>query len=283
MSVKREVWFWFWIVAILVAAMVVLDAGPCYGVNFRVYCSDYEFAQKMADDAARHRRDMAREWLGRELEDWRTPCVINVSFSVGSRGGGTTTFTFTGGQVPQDIRMNITGSKQQLIDNILPHEVMHTVLASHFRQPLPRWIDEGICTTVEGSVKRRDRTHTQLWSSIQSSRIFETNRLMRMWEYPQNVMVFYSQAGSMALFLRNLGGERRLVRFVERYHEERDGGAQSPWQRSVQRTYGFWTNAHMEQVWRTWVTAGSPPVQRQGNELLAWHEGEYIVCQPGGT
>ena len=45
--------------------------------------------------------------------------------------------------------MKIQGSEERVLDSVLPHEVTHTIFASHFRQPLPRWADEGACTTVE--------------------------------------------------------------------------------------------------------------------------------------
>ena len=50
--------------------------------------------------------------------------------------------------------MSIQGSRQRILDSVLPHEVTHTIFASHFRQPLPRWADEGACTTVEHASER---------------------------------------------------------------------------------------------------------------------------------
>ena len=45
--------------------------------------------------------------------------------------------------------MNIQGSRERVLDSVVPHEVTHTIFASYFRCPLPRWADEGACTTME--------------------------------------------------------------------------------------------------------------------------------------
>ena len=45
--------------------------------------------------------------------------------------------------------MKIQGSRERILDSVLPHEITHTIFATHFGRPLPRWADEGACTTVE--------------------------------------------------------------------------------------------------------------------------------------
>ena len=51
--------------------------------------------------------------------------------------------------------MNVQGSLERILDSVLPHEITHTIFATHFGRPLPRWADEGACTTVEHSTERR--------------------------------------------------------------------------------------------------------------------------------
>ena len=43
---------------------------------------------------------------------------------------------------------------RRILDSVLPHEITHTIFATHFGQPLPRWADEGACTTVDGRPTR---------------------------------------------------------------------------------------------------------------------------------
>ena len=62
--------------------------------------------------------------------------------------GGATTFQFQDGEV-FGWRMSIQGSRERMLDSVLPHEITHMIFASHFRQPLPRWADEGGATSVE--------------------------------------------------------------------------------------------------------------------------------------
>ena len=74
---------------------------------------------------------------------------------VGQRlgAGGGTSFVFDHGEV-FGWEMSIQGSLERVLDSVLPHEVTHTIFATHFRRPLPRWADEGGSTTVEHASER---------------------------------------------------------------------------------------------------------------------------------
>ena len=52
--------------------------------------------------------------------------------------------------------MRVIGTPERILDSVLPHEVTHTVMATHFGQPLPRWADVGICTTVEHAAEPKE-------------------------------------------------------------------------------------------------------------------------------
>ena len=64
------------------------------------------------------------------------------------------------------LAMTIQGSHERILDSVLPHEVTHTIFASHFRQPVPRWADEGACTTVE-HVSERTKQQQMLIQFLQ--------------------------------------------------------------------------------------------------------------------
>ena len=69
------------------------------------------------------------------------PCPLRVTVTYGGSGGATS-FAFDRGQI-LSMDMHIEGTLERLIASVLPHEVTHTVFAFHFRQPVPRWADEG--------------------------------------------------------------------------------------------------------------------------------------------
>ena len=84
----------------------------------------------------------------KRLPAWSKPCPIHAQVAPKLGAGGATSFVFDRGEV-FGWKMNIQGSRERILDSVLPHEVTHTIFASYFRQPLPRWADEGACTTVE--------------------------------------------------------------------------------------------------------------------------------------
>ena len=72
---------------------------------------------------------------------------------------GATSFQFGQGQV-LGMKMEIQGPLERLVRSVLPHEVTHTVFAYHFRQPVPRWADEGGAVLSEDDIERN--RHDQL-------------------------------------------------------------------------------------------------------------------------
>ena len=100
-----------------------------------------------------YRHDLAVAWLGQAMPNWSQPCVMTVQAAPHLGAGGATTFVFEDGEV-FGWRMSIQGSRERILDSVLPHEITHMIFASHFRQPLPRWADEGGATSVEHAIER---------------------------------------------------------------------------------------------------------------------------------
>jgi len=144
--------------AALVPALALVGATSSQGAsfstqNFVVTTADPDFAKQVAQTAERFRAQLAHDWLGHELPRWFRPCQVSVT--VGQIGaGGATTFTFAAGQV-FGWNMKVQGTPERILDSVIPHEVSHTIFASYFRRPLPRWADEGAASLVEHESERR--------------------------------------------------------------------------------------------------------------------------------
>src|SRR5262249_32386901 len=121
--------------------------------NFVVSAPSQEFAQQVGTSAEKFRRELAILWLGKELPRWARPCPITLPIGPHLGAGGAPSFVFDHGEV-FNWQMQIQGTPERILDSVLPHEITHTIFASHFRQPLPRWADEGACTTVEHASER---------------------------------------------------------------------------------------------------------------------------------
>lgn len=98
--------------------------------------------------AEQSRSNSARFWTSRDLPgDWSRPCPIIVR-PAAHAGGGATSFIFDRGEV-SGWSMTISGRRERLLADVLPHEVDHMVRASLVRRPIPRWLDEGCATLME--------------------------------------------------------------------------------------------------------------------------------------
>jgi hypothetical protein len=236
-------------------AISVLMADTADGADFRtqnfiVMAPTPELARTVGEAAEVFRRDLAIYWLGGELPPWPNPCPVRVIAGQNLAAQGVTTYN----RAPvRDFQMEVVGSPQRILDSVLPHEVTHTILATYFGRPLPRWADEGICTTVEHESERQ-KHEAKLREFLQSRRGIAMNKLFLLTEYPSDVLPMYAQGYSVCQFLIAQNGPRSFVTFLGDY-------MQNPsWTHNVRRHYGYESLAELQQSWLAWVSQGSGPV-----------------------
>jgi len=179
--------------------------------------------------------------------------------------GGATSFVFEQREV-FGWRMTIQGSRQRILDSVLPHEITHTVFACHFRQALPRWADEGACTTVEHA-SERGKQERMLITFLQTGRGISFSRMFAMKEYPSDVMPLYSQGYSLARFLMAQGGKRKFLEFIGTGLENEN------WPHALQSHYGYENLLALQNNWLSWVRKGSP-------DLPNLPSGQLIAATP---
>ncbi len=237
-----------------------LQAAGYQTANFTVAAPNPQLAKEICDTAEHWRRELAVEWLGRELPNWSRPCPIKAQVSPQMGAGGATSFVFDQGEV-FGWRMNIQGSRERILDSVVPHEVMHTIFASHFRQPLPRWADEGACTTVEHQ-SEISKQETMLITFLRTRKGIPFDDMFKMTEYPEEVMPLYSQGHSLAKFLISQHGKREFLAFLA------DGLEDNNWQRAVQQHYGHRHLLALQNSWMDWIRQGRPDLQPSGDNVL---------------
>lgn len=218
--------------------------------NFIVSAPSPQLAKKIGDAAEMYRRELAERWLGKTLSPWNSPCPITAQVGPQLGAGGATSFVFQNDQVG-GWRMNIQGSEVRILDSVLPHEVTHTIFATYFRQPLPRWADEGACTTVEHPSEKK-RHETMLISFLQTQRGIAFSQMLAMKEYPADVLPLYAEGYSLARYLIEERGERKFVDFVG------DGLQDENWMRALESAYGVTDLGRLQNEWLEWVKQGSP-------------------------
>jgi hypothetical protein len=225
--------------------------------NFVVSAPTPQLAKEIGDQAEVYRKQLAIEWLGKELPAWSKPCPINAELKSGA--GGATSFVFDRGEV-FNWKMNIQGSRERLLDSVLPHEVTHTIFASHFRQPVPRWADEGACTTVEhaSEVSKQERNLIQF---LKTGRGIPFSQMFAMKEYPSDVMPLYAQGHSLSEWLIESRGRKAFLEFVG------DGMQDENWPRAVREHYGFSSLLAMQTAWNDWVKQGRPHLTPESSSI----------------
>jgi len=242
--------------AALAAVVLLVSMGAkVRSPNFIVEHRDPQFAKQVAQAAEHFRQDLAVSWLGEPMPDWSAPCQLTVETGPRLGAGGATTFIFDRGEV-YGWRMTIQGSRERVLDSVLPHEVTHTIFASHFRQPVPRWADEGGATSVEHSSERM-KHRRMLVEFLRTGRGMPFNRMFSLKEYPRDIMPLYAQGYSVAEYLIQCGGRRKYIAFLD------DAMERSDWSGAIQRHYGVDGTGILQQRWLAWVRQGSPPIRRQ--------------------
>jgi hypothetical protein len=227
--------------------------------HFEVVAPDPVLARKIGQEAERFRKELAVQWLGHELGEWEDKCPIYVELSMHS--GGETSFAFvtdsTGSSRPRSWRMNIFGTPERLLDSVLPHEVTHTIFASHFGRPLPRWADEGACTIVEHESERA-KNHQMLIDFLHNNRGIPFNRMFEMKQYPNDILPLYAQGHSLSKFLVMKKGRRHFLDYIaDGMQNEERGPLLAGWNRSTEEFYGYRDLSALQESWINWVRSGS--------------------------
>lgn len=250
---------------LLLLPLLLTSMGAGYSVrsqNFIVTATTPELAVEICQTAENCRRTLAMEWLGRELPPWTRNGVpelcpieaLKVAPELGA--GGVTSFMFDRG-VPFGWQMSVTGSRERVLDSVIPHEVTHTIFATHFGRPLPRWADEGACTTVEHDVERSKQDRF-LREFLTTDRGIAFNRMFAMTEYPRDILPLYSQGYSLAKFLIQHGGKQKFVSYVG------EGMRTNNWGAVTRQYYGYRDLSILQLTWVEWVRAGDPPLAPAG-------------------
>ena len=267
------------------------DAGGIESQNFVVYANDEQMARKVSQEAERFRKELAIEWLGHELPNWRHKCPITVKLA--NNAGGETSFAFitnnSGPGQPIDWNMKIFGPPDRLLDAVLPHEVTHTIFATHFGRPLPRWADEGACTTVEHEIER-EKNHRMLLEFLtsQPSRGIPFNHMFTMRNYPHDILPLYAQGYSVARFLIAKRGRRHFVDYIGRGLENENGAhILRAWDRATQEFYDYKDLSELQIDWLAWVKNGSndsqlaksePPTQRSAYQQSLHQDPDVVTA-----
>ncbi len=187
--------------------------------------------------------------------------------------------------------MALEGSLDQILTSALPHEVTHTILADHFRQPVPRWADEGAAILAEDAEEQK--RHDQLARKILDTpgRAIPLERLLQLTNYPPDVVVLYAEGYSLTRFLVERKDHQTFLAFIKQ-------GLAHNWDEAVKDQYGLANVRELETVWlahlaRNRVAPDTSPFRRtpcgfahpgdsaSGKRHLDAHPSRRLPLSPG--
>src|SRR5262245_14838878 len=231
----------------LVVVVAIASMGASHRTtNFTIQAPTQEIAQQVGQYAERYRKEKAVEWIGKEMPAWGQACPLKVTVTPGGAGGATT-FAFDRGAILSQ-EMNVQGSLERILNSVLPHEVTHTVFAYHFRQPLPRWADEGGSVLSEDDLERK-RHDDLVRQCLAGGRAFRLRVLFEMKQYPdsgQDVMTLYAQGYSLSRYLVESTSRQEFLAFV-------GDGMRGGWDNAVKAHFGMNRLEDLEGAWLDWM------------------------------
>lgn len=249
--------------------------------NFIVFAATPQLAAQVSKTAEQSRRDLAVYWLGQELPTWSQRCPVHVQSGPQLGAGGETRFSLLPGGAG-DWMMSVQGTPERILDSVLPHEITHTIFATHFAplgKYVPRWADEGACTTVEHESEKRKHAHF-LQEFLRTGRGLSFNSMFSLKEYPPDILPLYAQGHSAVQFLISQGGPRKFMQFLE------SGMNSDAWEPALREHYSYETIGRFQTLWNQWLLDGSPadltayapglrnttPATLASNQMLASNE-----------
>lgn len=226
--------------------------------NFRVAAPTTRLAQLVANAAEQHRDNLANQWLGSPLPRWTAPCQITVHHS--ATGNSHAIFNFAGGKVLSR-EMELAGPLEQILGSLLPHQVMHAVLADHFGKAIPRWADEGIAQLAEDATSQEQYRASLLRRVRESGLPTSPREFLETRGYPaRDLPGFYHQSHGLCEFLLTRKDRTALLAFVA-------SGMNDGWGSALQQHYGFANFQAFESAWFAYLRKPTPGDDPARNEL----------------
>lgn len=195
---------------------------------------------KWEEVAESYRAKWLEEFVGKDIP-YEKPIPLTINFDNRSKSGSGVTAYDINANGCFNYRMTVNGPPERIQNSIIPHEVMHTVMAHYMKASGPRWADEGYCTYIEP--KYNDR--------FNRSKFYPFKLIMNMEEYPPDVATFYGQSCSMVRWLVNLKDKRHFRDFIYDYmHTKGD------WPLYLEKYYGFKTYEDAQAAWLVFLQGG---------------------------
>lgn len=257
--------------------------------NFKVHAAHASMAKLVLAELEKSRKSTAVALVGHELEDWSTPCEVYVA--QGRQDSGATVFyprilsdqereefrnsvtpenleqRFRELKEPRKVEMAISGPNLASIrENVVPHEVAHTITRTVLEATPPRWADEGIASYREGS-SMKTTIRGNLMRAFAEGRNIPLPRVFDTLEYPENPQAnwnFYCHGMALSEFLIRQDGMRPFVAMLKDVSDRQIQNIDTPHSEilegAIRDKYGFKDLGELNDRFSLWVRDGCPRI-----------------------
>jgi hypothetical protein len=209
--------------------------------NFIVEAPTKEVAHTIGKQAEAERERLASLWLEQAAPAWEERCLIRVKAGKG-KATGATTFQYDERRLyspKQEIQLE--GPAADLLRDVVPQQVTHTLLAHDLGAAYPRWVQTGTGMLEQGEHERQQQFRV-LRQALAGSKVMKLAQLFELREFLSDWQTMYAQSFSVTQFLVDRKDRATYLAFVQR-------GMQRGWDHAVQRYYGFDDVADLEAAW----------------------------------
>jgi len=234
----------YFVVSIAVFCVAVSrGADMSIGTNFTVLAPNQAVADGVAAQAEVFRKEAALQWLNETLPDRLGRSLITVEITSQKDEGLTWPIDSKQRTMHQ---VWLTTSADRAMGSTLHHEVIHTVLDTHFYPAvLPAWSSEGIASQADDDARKEDRrlraaqwARTGQWPNLAA--------LLTLPRIEHDNVEAYAAASSFTEFLVALGGKPRVLQFAI-------NGQKQGWDDAARSTYRFRNVVELQAAWQAWA------------------------------
>jgi hypothetical protein len=240
--------------------------------NFRFYHNQpRKLVQEVADVAEHTRLVMAKKWFGEVPDQWDPKCIVymhadRASYTLSTKDGGKSegcTLVRLDGLEVGSRRIHLHCDADNLLTEIVPHEVTHAVMGGNFgSHQTPRWADEGMAILSQPPASIRH--YLRLLRIYQRRHdLFSTDVLMQTDDITQqNTLEYYCQSVSLVKFLVSKHGPRTFTKFIW-------DSFKTDYEKSLKKHYGIASFDELQKQWQAYAFAKTPPSETHRSEKPA--------------
>jgi hypothetical protein len=253
--------------------------------HFRIsYKEKPDFMEKVVRAAERVRLEEHRKWFGEPTDEWDGKCGVylyatHAQYAKKTKQKGAQAHFrpwMENGVVVQR-GLHLPCDTPALFEDVLPHEVTHSVIATGLGGQAPRWADEGMAMLAESRASLA-KWHAILRVAQDKEDLFDLEVLVRTQEEAHiRTVEYYAQSMSLVEFFVAQKGRPTFVRFL------RDG-VKTSFEAALKKHYSIANFAELNQRWSTYAfsKSGVAPTPSEPN-LQPRSPGATRTAERNGT